>query len=162
MSAANSESMTLLKFTSSHCQFYICDKGSPKATDSNDFWTGEAHASRLAVEDGIIGVGTESYAYIKAEISILVQRPTSIDLEKYDHIVEASLRIPSGIIQVLNCPDSNLEFEKQVVPDDYRVQVRSLGLETVQDEFEEADDKYLILIWPETYSSRKVVKQYAF
>jgi hypothetical protein len=162
MDAANSESLALLKFTSSHCQFYICDKDSTRATDSNDFWTDEAHINRLAVEEGIIGVGTESYTYIKAEISILAQRPASTDLEKYDHVVEASLKIHSGVIQVLNCPDSTLEFEKQIIPGDYRVQVRSLGLETVKDEFEEADDKYLILVWPETYSPRRVVKQYAF
>jgi hypothetical protein len=160
MNAVNTENLALLRFTSSHCQFYICDRDSPRATDSNDFWTDEAHASRLAVEAGIVGVGTESYTHIKTEIGILAQRPNTIDLEKYDHIVEASLRITSGVIQVLNCPGSNLKFEKRVIPGDYRVQVRSLGLETVTDEFEEADDNYLILIWPEIYSSRKVVKQY--
>jgi len=162
MNTANSESLSLLRFTSSYCQFYICDKDSPRATDSNDFWTEEAQDSRLAVEEGILGIGTESYTYINAEISILAQCPDSTDLEKYDHVVEASLKISSGIIQVLNCPDSTLEFEKQIIPGDYRVQVRSQGLETVEDEFEEADDKYLVLIWSEIYSSRKIVKKYAF
>ncbi|RZJ60886.1 MAG: hypothetical protein EOO58_02440 [Hymenobacter sp.] len=162
MKYANAESLALLRFMSSHCQFYICDEDSPKATDSDNFWTDEAHTSRLAVEEGIIGIGTESYTCIKAEISILTQCPDGIDLEEYDHVVEASLKISSGIIQVLNCPDSTIEFEKRVVPGDYRVQARSLGLESVKDEFEEADDRYLILIWSEAYSPRKVVKQYTF
>lgn len=42
-------------------QFYIIDKGSPGRTDSENFWSEEAHNSRLAMEEGISATKMNRY-----------------------------------------------------------------------------------------------------
>lgn len=152
--------MHQIQFRTRYSQFYICDKDSPAATDSNDFWTEDAHESRLAVENGILGVSTETYSYVRASIKILPHRNEKTDLTNYDHVVEASLEIKSGVLQILDCPHSTIVLELPIRPDFYRVRIHSSCLDSVVDEDVEADDFYLIELWPEKPSARKVLKQY--
>jgi hypothetical protein len=151
-----------MQFRTSYSQFYICDKASAGATDSNEFWTDDAHRSRLAVEDGILGVSIETYSYVKASIEILSHRNNQIELKGYDHVVEASLEVKSGILQVLDCPHSAIELELAIRPGFYRVRIYSSNLDTVVDEDIGAEDFYIIEVWPEKPSPRKVLKQYVW
>lgn len=150
------------QFRTSYSQFYIYDKDSPAATDSNDFWTEDAHTSRLAIEDGILGISIETYSYVKASIEILQHRNKQIELTNYNHVVEASLEIKSGILQVLDCPNSAVELELTIESGFYRARIYSANLDSVTDEDQEADDFYLIELWPEKPSPRKVLKQYVW
>jgi hypothetical protein len=151
-----------IQFRTSYSQFYIYDKGSPIATDSNEFWTDEAHDARLAVEEGILGVSIETYSNVRAILELLEHQPDIDKAHEYDHIVEASLEFKSEALQLLNCPNSTVEFELAIKPDFYRVRVYSANLDSVTDEDEEANDFYLIQLWPESYAERKVLKQYTW
>ncbi len=150
-----------LQFRTSYSQFYIADKSSPHATDSNSFWTDEAHKCRLAIEEGIIGVGIETYSYVNAEINLLRVRPVEADLALYDNIVEGSIEARSGSLQILDCPSSYIALELTVKSVFYRIRVCASKLNSVVDEDEAADDFYSIDIWPEQYSPRRIIKQYA-
>ncbi|WP_457068669.1 hypothetical protein [Hymenobacter sp. UYAg731] len=154
--------MNQVQFRTSYSQFYICDKDSPAATDSDGFWNQEAFDSRLAIEDGILGVGTETYSYVRASIEILAQRNDAIDSTKYDHIVEASIKVNSGVLQILDCPNSTIEFELTIKPGFYRARIYISNLDSITDEDQEGNDFYLIEMWPEEPSPRKVLKQYVW
>lgn len=115
-----------LTFDTSYNQFYIADKDSLGDTD-RDFWSEEAYNSHLAVGEGILGVGMESYTKARCQLKILKVKPTILDFNIYDHVVEAGLQIRTGILQVLNCPDSNVEFEYDIPVGYYGVRVSSKG-----------------------------------
>jgi hypothetical protein len=147
-----------IDFYTSYNQFYITYKDSEGATNSDKFWTTEAFNERLAVVDGIIGVGTECYGPVKGEIHLLNSPNKQAVLDEYDHIVEAGINIKSGFLQILNCPDSNVELDISVEPGMYRVRIYSSNLASV--EGDEGDDFYKIEIWPDNKMDRKVLKQY--
>src|ERR1700760_3608009 len=105
-----------LDFITQYNQFYISDKTSSHNTDSDNFWTDEAFKNRLAVEDGILGIGTECYGHVKGELNILSGENRVVDFNEYDHIVEAGIKMGSGIIQVIDCPNSVVELEVEIAP----------------------------------------------
>jgi hypothetical protein len=152
-----------LAFYTSYNQFYVTDKDSDGNTSTN-FWTQEAHDSHLAVSNGIIGVSMESYANARCQIKILKSKPIILDFNKYDHIVEAGLQINSGILQILNCPNSNVEFESDLPVGNYRVRVSSKGLTGISSDVSnlDKDDSYVIEIWPDNSLKKQVLKQSHF
>jgi hypothetical protein len=136
-----------IDFYTSYSQFYITDKDSEGLTDSDTFWTTDAFDERLAIEDGVLGVGIECYGPVKGEVHLLTL-PTDLEnLDEYDHVVEAGIEIKSGVLQILDCPNSTLELEISVEPGTYRVRVYSSNLASV--EGDEGDDYYKIEIWPD-------------
>ena len=153
------------KFSTEYNQFYLEDGKNENKGDSGspDFWSEEAFHSRMALEKGIIGVGTQSYGNIKGEIEILEKANGNSDYSKYDHIVEAGIDIPSGELVILDCPNSNLESSLKVAPGKYRVRVYSSNLASVKENDlpnETDNDYYRIEIWPSDDMERKVLKQY--
>lgn len=111
------------------------------------------------MENGIVGVGTECYGPVKAEICILDAADNQIDYDSYDHIVEGGIILKSGTLQVLDCPNSETHLEINLSPGAYRIRVYSSNLSTVFDD--EGDDFYKIEIWPgDGNMERKVLKKY--
>ena len=147
-----------LDFYTAYGQFYLADKDSALKTDSERFWTDEAFDARLALETGVIGVGIESYGPLKAELLLLDAEPGTFNENRYDHIVEGSLQLESGTLQVLNCPDTSLELELHMEKGSYRVRIYSVNLDSVEDDA--GDDFYKIEIWKAEPSDRKVLKMY--
>jgi hypothetical protein len=149
-----------LDFYTEYNQFYICDKASERATGSDNFWTIAAYEDRMAQEKGVLGVGTQSYGHIKCELDILNTANNLLDTNQYDHIVEAGVKITSGILQVLSCPTSEVELEVKIKPGTYRIRVYSSKLSTADIDEDEGNDRYKIEIWPDTNMERKVLKRY--
>lgn len=150
--------MNKLDFDTSHHQFYIVDKGA-EDFETKPFWTDSADKSRLAVVDGTIGVLTGSYGHIKADL-IISDTKNDISFDSYDHVVEGSLKIKSGVLQILDCPVSEVIFETALRPGLYRIRVYSSNLASTYGEEEDMQDFYSIEIWPDTSTGRKVLKQY--
>ena len=147
-----------LDFYTQYKQFYLRDKLSSGDTESNDFWTTEAHNDRLAIEKGILGIGTECYGSVKGELDILDSMNNKIDSTQFDHIVEGGIEIKSGLLQVLDCPNLNVELEVKLKPGTYRIRVYSSNLSSVNGRDE--NDYYKIEIWHDENMNRKVLKQY--
>lgn len=114
----------------------------------------------IAVKNTLI-ITTGSYGHIRGEIRILNKRNEIVNYDTYDHIIEASIEVNSGKLQILNCPFSDIEFEKKIKPGVYGVRVYSSGLSTSNFDEEEGNDRYLIEIWPDNTVKRRVLKQYA-
>lgn len=147
-----------LDFYTAYNQFYVQDKLSTGRTDSASFWTAEAYHDRLAMEEGIVGIGTECYGPIKGELEILQVANNEMDISQYDHIVEGGIFLESGTLQLLSCPNPDVALEIELTPGFYRIRVYSAGLATVNGE--EGDDYYKIEIWAAQNMERKVLKAY--
>ncbi len=148
-----------LKFTTYYGQFYINDKNTSGKTDSENFWTDQAFADKLAVEEGILGVsiGNEE-GTVNCDFHILESKSSITEFSNFDHVVEASLKISSSVLQITNCPDSNIEFETKIANGDYRVRIYSTNLASTYTE--NPDDSYKIEMWKENYHERNVLKRF--
>ncbi|MDM1360361.1 hypothetical protein HX012_02645 [Myroides marinus] len=152
-----------LNFSTSYNQFYIADKLYSGDTDSDNFWTDESYHDRLVMESGILGVSTQSYGLIQGEVFLLQEPVKEIDFSKYDHIVEAGISIESGVLQILDCPNSSVELEIKIKPGKYRVRVYGSNFSSVKENDlsnSTDNDFYKIEIWPQDNVGRKVLKQY--
>ena len=147
-----------LNFYTQYSQFYIEDKEIKTEINPSEFWSEEAHSDGLALENGIVGIRTECYGPVKGEIIILRKRNDNINFDLYDHIVEGSLKVESGIIQVLDCPTNSVHAEFRIEKGIYRVRVYSSNLSSVVGD--EGDDYYKIEIWKGDDLERKVLKKY--
>jgi len=145
-----------LDFYTSHRQFYISDSKSPDYGDK--FWTDNALTDRLATAPGVLGVGTECYGHVKAEL-IISPKGIINDFSNYDHVVEGELRIQSGRLYILDCPNSSVEFEKTLESGHYRVRVYSSNLGTVLDD--DGEDFYTIEIWKSDGKGTELLKKYS-
>lgn len=146
-----------LNFDTQYSQFYIADKLTYRQTDG-DFWNEDAYNDRLGSNDGVLGVGIECYGLVNGELNILGEETLNVDFSNYDHIVEGSIEIKSGILQILDCPTSTSQLEVNLHPNWYRVRIYSSNLESV--EGDEGDDYYMIEIWPQPKECRKVLKRF--
>ncbi|WP_438967279.1 hypothetical protein [Flavobacterium sp.] len=142
-------------------QFYIADKYAELEHDTSNpnFWNDEAFNDRLAIDNGILGVSIQNdEALANIEIEILESKVTEDDFSNFDHVVEGSLEIKSGKLQIQDCPNSTVELEIDVEPSWYRIRISSLNFEKAYQE--DPEDKYIIKIWKENHSERKVFKRW--
>ena len=148
-----------LKFTTEYGQFYLSDKSANGNTGSENFWTEKAFAEKLAVEDGILGISiANDEGKVECEFDIVNSKSLIENFGEFDHVVEASLQIHSGILQVLDCPNSEIEMEIEIENGEYRVRVYSRNLESGYEE--NPGDSYKIEMWKEVYSERTVLKRF--
>lgn len=150
-----------LDFFTSENQFYLCDSAFTGQTGDEKFWTNQAYADRMAIADDIIAIKTGSYGHIKAELNVLDEADREKNFRQYDHVVEGSVLLSSGIMQVLNFPDSRIELKAIVTPGRYRVRVYSFNLKNINSEADEGTDYYRINLWRDNNAvPRKVLKQF--
>ena len=148
-----------LKFVTDYRQFYLNDKNANGNTGSENFWSESAFADKLAIEDGVLGIGIENdEGKVECEFEILNSKSLIDNFTDFDHVVEASLKIHSGILQIIDCPNSEVEMETEIENGEYRVRVYSINLNTAYEE--NPKDSYKIEMWKEAYSDRKVLKRF--
>jgi hypothetical protein len=146
-----------LTFFTEYYQFYIQDAASKASTDSDIFWTTQASEDKMAVEEGLLGISVAKYAVIQVQVNLHEQQ-TNPGMEDYDHVVEASINVTSGTIQILNCTGMQQQLELMVSPGTYTVRSSSANLSTVHGD--EGNDFYVIDIYPSAQKIRTVLKQY--
>jgi hypothetical protein len=153
-----------LNFSTAYRQFYLFDKNIEGATDSPRFWTKAALDSSLALEKGVIGIGTASYGQIRLTIEVFDNEPLISDFDTWDRITEGSIKLQTGYLQVLDCPHSEVQLELALEKDAYRVRVYSAKLASViNDEgflIDNGDDYYRIELWKAPYNKRSILKKY--
>lgn len=152
-----------LDFYTSYHQFYIADKDCDGDTGAADFWSDEAFEQQMAVTHCGLGIGIDCWGDVKGELELFTAEPAIDDLAKYDHVVEAGFTVTSGVIQILDCPNSHVELSLNVQPGTYRVRVYGSNFASVAEpdlNHDTDDDFYRVEIWPDTDVSRKVLKQY--
>jgi hypothetical protein len=146
-----------LNFYTQHSQFFMTSDNANALVTGID-WDNRAYEDRLISLNNFLSIRTECYGNVKGELIVLDKPVTDIDYSKYDHIVEAGIAVQSGVLQVLDCPNSAVELEIKVKPGNYRVRVYSSNLASVIDD--DGDDYYKIEIWSDDNVERKVLKQW--
>ncbi|MCS3735676.1 hypothetical protein [Mucilaginibacter dorajii] len=149
-----------LDFFTSENQFYLCDSAFAAETGDTSFWSYRAYNDRLAIADDIVGISTESFGHIKAELDVLDAPSREKDFKIYDHVVEGGLKLSSGIMMILNHPDFKIELKAIVTPGRYRIRIYSYDLKNINTQEDEGPDHYKIEIWTSTDMKRKVLKQF--
>ncbi|MGZ3664954.1 MAG: hypothetical protein ACXVCO_05795 [Ktedonobacterales bacterium] len=115
----------------------------------------EALRRRLGVVPGVLCIFTERDMDVPLTIEIHTTPPIEPqeDFAGWDHVVEASLELPSGIVEVAGTggfdpeglnPD---EARIPVIPGTYRVRVYTGGLDTVSDDELDGEDQYRAVLW---------------
>jgi len=148
-----------LDFFTQYGQFYIVDQGTIGDSSETEFWSNEALNDRLAYDEGILGVQIENdFTTVKGELIILNGPNPTIDASA-EHIVEASIAVKSGIMEIQDCPTSSVELAIPLDKDVYRVRVSSYLISEPYLK-NTPQDYYKIEIWKEAHSPRKVIKQF--
>jgi hypothetical protein len=155
-----------------HYQFYVGDSASEADTGGPDFWSDDAFDRRLAVGDGLLAVGTEVYGTVPVVVELFDQAPLE-DLRAWDHVVEASLDVPSGLIAIDGCLNympkdvPHIGYRSpvlEVTPGIYRARVYygNLGSlrveETYYGEEEVSDEHYRLVLWPAPHAEPSILR----
>lgn len=150
--------MYALDFYTSYRQFYLFDKGIEGATDSPRFWSKAALDSGLALEKGVIGVGIAAYGQVRLTIEVFDNEPFISNFDDWDRIMEGSIKINTGYLQILDCPNSEVQLELKLEKNTYRVRVYGANFASVVGD--EGNDFYRIELWKAPYQKRSVLKKY--
>jgi hypothetical protein len=142
-------------------QFYVSSDSSTGDTGTDTFWTEDASRDRLAVGPYTVAVSTDTYGRVPVDIEIL-DGPSTLPLDGWDHVVEASIDVSSGRLEVSGCPDPEPLYTIEVEPGGYIVRVFSRGLSPDADDGGIYNgDEYLIQFWRGPARERTVMKRFA-
>jgi len=129
-------------------QFYLgdaeADPGSilPTLWDGGDVW-----AHRLVVMPGMLVVRTEDPSYAKVIVTLHDGEPGEL-AKDWNHVIDASLAIPSGRLVVMDfAPVTSLLNSITVEPSTYRVRIGH----RYRNGFDE--DPYFVSLWPAPLSN---------
>ncbi|KIU45908.1 MULTISPECIES: hypothetical protein [Bradyrhizobium] len=146
-----------LSLFADYSQFYIQDEST--ADELSAEWTPETTDRMLAAGSGVVRIGTVRNMHVPVSVQILEREPND-DSAGWDHIVEASLDVPSGRIAIAGCTDYFPDAARiDVAPGTYRVRVSYGGLDTLSEDGLEGDDRYRLQLWPAPPIAVRVVKQ---
>lgn len=146
-----------LSLFADYFQFYIQDESVPG--DLSDAWTTEATDRLLAVVPGTIGIGTVRNTDVPVTVEIHSDLPPD-DQRHWDHVVEASLDVPSGRIVVAGCTDYFPDAKRiEVTPGCYCARVSYGSLGSLSEDGLSGDDHYRVQLWPGRLTDTKIIKQ---
>jgi hypothetical protein len=83
---------------------------------------------------------------VPVEIEVLDRVPEQIE-DGWDQIVEASLDLPSGRLEVMECTTGSVDTI-DLPPGTYRLRAHFGGLDTLSEDGLDGDDRYRISLWP--------------
>ncbi|MFK4109420.1 hypothetical protein [Streptomyces sp. NPDC002176] len=155
--------MRILLFAD-YFQIHILDESSEG--ELAEGWTDGTLVDRLVAFRDILGIRTEVDVDVQVDVNS-VNGPPWLEMDAYDHIVEASVEIPSGRMVVMGCSDYLPDAARvEVEPGWMRIRVQksnlvnavAAGLES--DESPETIERIRVDMWPEHPSGVRVLKQW--
>jgi hypothetical protein len=137
-------------------QFYLWDHGeSPSpAVDYSD----KDVARRVKAAPHLVVIQPERNMSVPVEVEVAEEAP-EVSLDDWDHVVEASLDLPSGRLEVHECTGGSIDV-LAVVPGTYRVRACFGGLDTLSDDGLDGADHYRLTLWPAPFAPLTVLKQH--
>jgi hypothetical protein len=147
-----------IRLYASHSQFYVQDSEPRGDTGDPKFWTDRAIDDHLAIADGILGIGTGSYAFVRVRVEEHESEP-ALTLTEWDHVVEADLELRTSRLFVMGVAFSGLFFD--VRQGNYRVRCCQANLAaSIFSQTEQGGDWYLVQFWASQPSEPKVLKRW--
>jgi hypothetical protein len=138
-------------------QFYLQDEKAD--ADLSQCWTEQAVNDLIAVDSGVIGVGTVRNMTVSVAVEICDIEPKE-DESKWQHITECSISIPSGSLVIMGCSDYFPDAPRiRIKPDTYQAKVYYGGLDSVSEDGLDGDDFYKVVLWNGESTEPKVIKR---
>jgi hypothetical protein len=152
--------LTWFRLCTDYHQFYLLDEGiKPPAPD--DYNDPDVLPQRLLVRPHIIAVMTFQPNTFSAAVEVLDAEP-AVELDAWDHVVDASLELPTGKFAVDTCLN-RVAKRQRVAPGWYRVRVCAGGMagwEAVP-EGQDPPERFRISLWLGEAAPVRVRKQWA-
>ena len=128
--------------------------------DFSTIWTEEALKRMLAVGKGALCPGTLRNVDVAVRIVLHEQEPT-MKLAEFDHAVEASIHISSGRLVVMSCTGYLPDAPRVAVQSrTYRILIVATGIDSVKNEWEPAEDRYVVHLWPGELREPRLLKHW--
>jgi len=109
---------------------------------------------------GFVRFGTLRAMDVPVEVRVEESAPP-VDLDDYDHAVEASVEFPSGRLVVAGNSDYWPDAARiNVNAGPHRVRALYSGLDTLSSDGLEGDDAYTVVLWPAAASEVAVLKRF--
>jgi len=139
-------------------QFVVQDENS--GVDFASIWTPQALDMALATGGTAICPGTLRNVEVQVVVHVVDSEP-DVSLTEVDHAVEASLELPSGTVVVMSCTAYFPDAPRFKVPAGaYRALSFMKGVAGIQSEWEPADDRYIVYLWPGEPREAKLLKHW--
>jgi len=138
-------------------QFYLMDAEEEPFAPEN--WTDEDVQRRIKAEKYIVVIQPERNMTVPVELLIL-DSELQDDFQDWNHVAEASLDLPSGKLQIIECPTGDVIDEIVLSPSTYRVRAFYGDLDKLSFDGLEGDDHYKIVMWQAPFENVRVLKQY--
>ncbi len=107
---------------------------------------------------GKIAVGTNCARIVPVEAEVSNLEPPA-DCERWDHVVECNIDIPSGRLVVAGCcEDFQRAFRIKLEPKNYRARICYGNQYSCDDSFV-CTDHYVVRLWPSKNKSVQVIKR---
>ncbi|NMQ18248.1 hypothetical protein E4P82_02975 [Candidatus Competibacter phosphatis] len=152
--------MTIHQFElfADYFQLYLMDDSAND--DTSEIWSDSALEAKLAVSSNTLAVGTFRNVDVNVEVEVLEKEP-SIDLEGWDHASIGYIDLPTGRCAVFGCTDYLSDAKRIELPKgSYAALSLAKGLDSIETEWEEADDFYKVILWPSKVRELKILKRY--
>src|SRR4051812_15784647 len=138
-------------------QFYLQDENADG--DLSDSWNEQAVKDLLALAPGTIGIGTVRNMDVPVEVEIRDSAPEN-NLEKWDHVMECGIEIPSGKIVVAGCTDYFPDSARiSVNSGNYRARIYYGDLDSLSEDGLDGSDHYKVALWPSDIMDVRVIKR---
>ena len=145
----------LVVFADYH-QFYIWDGGmTPRAPDYSD----DDVERMVKVAPNVVVIMPVRNMDVPVQLRLHNAEPR-VDLAGWDHVVECSLGLPTGRLQVYECTGS-AKLDTSVEPGTYCVRAMYSGLDTLSVDGLEGDDRYVVELWPGEQRAVETIKRWS-
>lgn len=121
-----------LRVYADYYQFYIWDPEASNQIAPED-WTDEDVKNRAKFTDHVFVLSPVRNAEVPFTIEIHESEP-SFDIDEWDHIVEACLKIPSGRLEVHECTGGS-HAEISLLPGTYRIRAHYKALDSISEKW---------------------------
>lgn len=139
-------------------QFYLWDGGTDPQAPTD--YTDEDCRRRVKVADNVLVVQPIRNGDVPCELFVEASDP-GWNPEPWQHVVECSLSLPTGHLQVEECTGSTV-LDLELQPGTYATRILFGGLREEDYDGTEGTDFYRVQLWPEDEHPLKVVVAWGF
>lgn len=138
-------------------QFYVWDGGLDRRAPEN--YTDEDVRRMVKVAPNVVVIQPVRNMTVPVRLEVHEADPGFVASE-WDHVVECSLDLPTGHLQVEECTGGT-KLNLRVPAGSYRVRALFGNLDSLSDDGLNGDDRYCVVLWRGLPVALEVVKQWA-
>lgn len=142
--------ITEMQVSADYSQLHLYDEQA-RILDVPEDWGEQLVDSKIAADEdepSLVGLGTYRSGRVPVTVEVLDHSPDNDDLADWEHVAEASIHTPSGVL-VIDAPTGNNGETIRLAPGTYRVRHHTAGQNTLSEDELRGDDYYRLLLWPD-------------